>query len=257
MLGQIFQIAKYTFVENLKRKNFLILLVYIVVVIGSGILFSMLSPSQEIRVILDIGIAAIEIFAFLSCTFIAVRVIIQEMEQKTVYLILSRPISRAQYLIGRLFGILGVSFTYLFIMGISLLLMLIAKGWNWNMYFPAILWSIFLKIVIVASFAILLSLVSTSSASSFVSIFFLWTLGHFAEELKYVNSLLQDANVQITLLIKTIYYILPNFSKLNYKDFFHVKTVALSDFFWLSGYSILYSAILITLGIIIFNKKEL
>ena len=257
MFKKIFEIAKYTFVENLKSKNFIILFLYIFIILGSGILFSMLSPMQEIRIIFDIGVAAIEIFAFLSCAFTAVRIILQEMEQKTVYLILSRPISRTNYLVGRLLGILGVTSTYLVIMGSSLLAMLLIKGWTWNPYYLIVLWSIFLKIVIVSSFAILFSLFSTSSVSSFVSIFFLWTLGHFTEELKYINVMLKEAQVKAVVLLKFIYYIIPNFSKLNYKDFFHINSPSLTDILWLSGYAFIYSALLLYLGIIIFKNKEL
>jgi ABC-type transport system involved in multi-copper enzyme maturation permease subunit len=256
-MKKILEITKYTFWENLKRKNFIILFIYIFFILGSGILFSMLSPLQEIRVILDLGIAAIEIFAFLSCAFISVRIILQEMEEKTVYLILSRPITRANYIIGRFFGILCVMLTYIIIMAGSLLVMLLAKGWTFNIYFFGIILSIFLKIIIVASCSILLSLASTSAASSFVSIFFLWALGHYAEELKYLNVLLKEAQIKVTYFLKIIYYIIPNFSKLNYKDIFNVDAASGINFLWLSGYAIFYSAALLVIGILIFNKKEL
>ncbi|MFC2060892.1 ABC transporter permease [Elusimicrobiota bacterium] len=257
MIKKIFEIARYTFIENLKHKNFIILFIFIAVVLGSGILFSMLSPAQEIRVILDLGTVAIEMFAFLSCTFIAVRMILQEMEHKTVYLILSRPVSRSHYLLGRFFGILSVIFTYVFIMTFALICMLLLKGWQWDPFILGVALSVLLKITIVASFSILLSLISTSSASSFISIFFLWTLGHFSEELKYINHLLKEAGVSITALIKLFYYIIPNFSKLNYKDTFHISDIFSLQLFWIAGYAIIYSVIVLTLSIIIFNKKEL
>jgi len=257
MINKILQIAKFTFIDNLKRKNFIILFLYIGVVLGSGVLFSMLSPSQEVRVILDLGVSAIELFAFLSATFIAVRIILQEMEDKTVYLILSRPVPRPAYILGRFFGILSVSATYIIIMTSALAAMLLAKGWEWNMFIIGISISIFLKVLIVVSFSILLSLVSTSSASSFVSIFFLWGLGHFSEELKYLNQMLKESGIKITIFLKSIYYLVPNFSKLNYKDFFHVRDFFSHDFFWTGGYAVLYSSVILILAILIFNNKEL
>jgi ABC-type transport system involved in multi-copper enzyme maturation permease subunit len=216
-----------------------------------------LSPQQEIRMILDLGAASVEMFAFLSCTFIAVRMILQEMEEKTVYLILSRPVTRTAYLLGRFFGIISVITTYIVIMIFALTLMLFAKGWQWDPYILGIALSIFLKILIVASFSILLSLVSTSSASSFISIFFLWGLGHFAQELRYLNLLLKQAGVRITFLLKTIYYLVPNFSKLNYKDVFYVQQIFSKDFLWPAGYAVLYASTLIILSSIIFRNKEL
>jgi ABC-type transport system involved in multi-copper enzyme maturation permease subunit len=196
-------------------------------------------------------------FSFLSAAFIAVRMILQEMEEKTVYLILSRPVTRPTYLLGRFFGIISVLASYIIIMAGALTLMLLVKGWEFNSYIILISFTVFLKVLIITSFAILLSLVSTSSASSFVSIFFLWALGHFAGELKYLNHLLKEAGIFITPLIRFIYYIIPNFNFLNYKDTFHVAETGFSAYFYPAGYAIFYSAVVITLSIIIFNKKEL
>lgn len=258
MLKKIYLIAKYTFIENLKRKNFIILFIFIAVVLGSGVLFSMLSPDQEIRVILDLGVAGIEMFTFLSAAFIAVRLILTEMEEKTIYLLLSRPLTRTTYLLGRFFGILSITAVYIIIMTLSLTLMLLAKGWTFNFFIIGIGISILLKVLIVISFSIFLSLISTSSTSSFISIFFLWGLGHFAEELKYLNHLLKEAGIRITLLIRGIYYIIPNFSRLNYKDTFHIQQDAVLPYFlWAGGYAILYSSVILILAILIFKKKEL
>ncbi|MDA3793529.1 MAG: ABC transporter permease subunit, partial [Elusimicrobia bacterium] len=216
-----------------------------------------LSPAQEIRVILDLGTAAIEMFAFLSATFIAVRMIIREMEEKTVYLILSRPVSRATYLLGRFFGIISVIASYIIIMALSLTLMLLLKGWAWDSYILLISFTVLLKIVIITSCSILLSLISTSSASAFVSIFFLWALGHFSGELKYLNQLLKESGIALTSLLKFLYYVIPNFSFLNYKDTFHISDAGLNAYFYPAGYAIFYSAVIITLSIILFKKKEL
>ncbi len=255
--SKIYNIAKFTYVENLKKKNFIILFLFIFIVLGSGVLFSMLSPDQEIRVILDLGTAAIEMFAFLSASFIAVRLILQEMEEKTVYLILSRPVCRATYILGRFFGIISVIASYIIIMALSLIVMLLLKGWTFNSYIILISFTIFLKILIITSFSIFLSLISTSSASSFVTIFFLWALGHFAGELKHLNRLLKDSGIILTPLLQFLYYVLPNFSFLNYKDTFHITNAGFSAYFYPAGYAIFYSAVIITLSIILFNKKEL
>ncbi len=256
MIKKIFEISRYTFIENIKSRNFMILFIFIAVVLGSGVLFSVLAPAQVLRVILDIGTSAIEIFTFLSCAFISVRIILQEMEDKTVYLILCRPVTRATYILGRFFGVISVMGTYIIIMTAALSLVLLVRGWNFNIYIIGIAFSIFLKILIVTSFSILISLISTSPASSFVSIFFLWTLGHFSEELKYINYLLEKDGIKITPVMKLFYYIIPNFSKLNYKDVFHIQALNI-NFTWVTGYAVFYSAVLLTFAILIYNRKEL
>lgn len=255
-MRKIAEIAKFTFFDNVKRHNFLILFIYIVLVMGSGILFSALSPMEEIRVILDIGLSSIEIFVFLSCAFISVKIILEEMEERTVYLILSRPVSRSTYIIGRYIGIMSVIISYIAIMCLSLVLMLLLKGWQWNPYIFFVMFSISCKVSIVAAFSILLSLISTSSASSFISIFFIWALGHFTEELRYIYVLMTRSDMKYAFIVKFLYYILPNFSKFNYKDVFHVSGFQ-ADILWLGTYCIAYTSILLLLAVFLFRKKEL
>ncbi len=257
MIKKIYQLTKYTLIENMKSKNFIILFIFLLVVLGSALLFSMLAPGQAIRVILDIGTSAIEIFTFLSCAFISVRIILQEMEDRTVYLILSRPVSRSTYIIGRFLGILSVVAIYIITMTLFLILILLIKGWHFDLYILRIAISIFLKMIIVTSFSILISLISTSSVSSFISIFFLWTLGHFSEELKHINYLLLKDDIKLAPFLKFIYYLVPNFNKLNYKDVFHIQTVFNIDFFWTVLYACCYSSVLVILAIMLYKKKEL
>ncbi|MGM0567932.1 MAG: ABC transporter permease [Elusimicrobiota bacterium] len=253
-MNKIYQIAKLTIQENIKRNNFIILFIFIAIVLGSGFLFSMLSPQHEIRVILDLGAASIELFAFLSAAFISIIMISKEIETKTLYLILSRPISRASYLTGRFFGMAAVSFIYIAIMTAALAAMLFLKGWIWDVFLIQIAFFIFLKVLMVIALSLLISLISTSTATSFISIFFLWALGHFSNELKYLAS---ETSGALSFIVDFTYLIAPNFSRLNYKDIFHAAEF---DFYTLLNsfaYSSFYSAAILTLAVIIFRKKEL
>ncbi len=257
MSSRILRIARHTFAENIKHRNFIILFLFMIIVIGSGFLFSMLAPEQEIRVILDLGVAAIEIFAFLSAAFISSRLISKEVEQKTLYLVLTRPVTRTRYLAGRYTGILSVIGSYIILMTVFLTGILLLKGWSFDLFIAGIALSVFLKVLMVSALAILLSLATTSTASSFVAISFLWGLGHFSREVRFLILRMREAGSPAAFLLEAAYYAVPNFSRLNYKDFFHAEEVFSAGYFWNAGYALFYALAVFLLAAAVFERKEL
>ena len=253
MIKKTLTLALHTFSENIKQRNFLILAVYILFVLGSGVLFSMLAPAEEIRVILDLGLSAIEAFAFLSSAFISVKLVLQEIENKTLYLILSRPVSRTSYLAGRYAGILLLSAVQVSLMTAALGGLLIFKGWSPDMLICAIALSVIMKVAIISAAGILISLISTSQASSLIIISFLWALGHFSSELRHLAARLAETGSAAAILVSGVSYIIPDFNALNYKDI--VSTAGTLPQAGL--YTAEYSLALLFFAAVIFEKKEL
>lgn len=257
-LKNLLFIALHTFRENLKQKNFLILLVYIIVLLSSGFLFSMLAPEQEIRVISNLGSSAIEAFAFLASAFIAVKIILLEIETKTLYLLLARPVKRSSYLFGRYLGLLGVAALYIFLMSLALGGLISLKGGSPLLFMTSLSLSVFLKVMIISSAGVLISLISTSQASSFVIITFLWATGHFSSEIRHLaGTLAAGGSAAGGIMVNIVSYIIPNLSALNYKDTFFASGFSPGDFISVILYSILYSGALIFFASAIFENKDL
>ncbi|NLB35591.1 MAG: ABC transporter permease [Elusimicrobia bacterium] len=218
----------------------------------------MLAPDQEIRVITDLGSAAIEIFAFLTATFIAVRIILQEIEQKTLYLTLSRLVSRDSFLIGKYMGLLGLAAVYIILMSLALGVLLAFKGWNPTGFILALSSSVFLKLMIVSSAGVLISLVSTSSVSSFIIISFLWATGHFSSEIRHLAATLSADGLSIAgLILAGVSYIIPDLAALNCKDTFFTGGFTPNDFLKMASYALLYSSALLLFASALFRKKDL
>jgi len=256
-MKKIAAIAEYTLKENIRHKIFYTLLLFALVIIGSSLLFSMLSPEEETRVILDIGLGAIEIFAFLSAIFAAVGLVLREMENKSVSLILVRPVRRFEYIWGRYSGILSISLFNILLMSSGLLFLLFIKGWRFDFRFLLAITFIFLKVVIISALAILISLISTSAISSISATFFLWVLGHVTDHLKYLNHVLLEKGVKITIFLKAIYYLLPNFQYLNVKDYIgYPNPLAGATILWQVAYSLIYASIATWLSVLVFSRKE-
>jgi ABC-type transport system involved in multi-copper enzyme maturation permease subunit len=253
-MRRILSIALYTFTENVRNKIFYVIILFGAVIIGMSVLLSNLGSSQATRVLLDAGLAAIEFFALISAVFAAVTLVLEEMESKTIYLILTRPVSRAYYLAGRVLGMLASVYCGMFAMAIVHLLILHFNGWEFVWRYPLALVLSAEKIAIMSAVATFFSLASTSAVTSISFTICFWMLGHFSTEMLFLSD--KITNVAAKVLLKIMYYAAPNFQYLNLRDFWDVPNITGA---WIGVgalYGFLYSAALIGFAILYFKRKE-
>jgi len=256
LVKKIFAIGEYTVKENIRQKIFYTILLFGLVIIISSVLFTMLS-GEETRVILDIGLGATEIFTLLNAIFAAVGLVLGEMENRSVSLILARPVRRFEYIWGRYIGILSISMVNIMLMSIGLLILLFVKGWTLDFRFFLAVFFIFFKVIIISALAILISLISTSPISSISATFFLWILGHVSDHLKYLNHVLVEKGIKITIFLKAIYYLLPNFQYFNIKDYIgYPGSLSGTAILWQVTYGLVYASVATWLSVLVFSRKE-
>lgn len=250
-MKNIFPIIRYTVKENIRHKVFYVLVLFSFAIIGSDILFGVLAGAEQVRLLLDLGLGAIEIFGLLVAIFVAVSLILDEVESKTIYLLLSRPLKRIEYILGRYFGMILTVVIGLLIMVILHLAFLLAIGWEMESHYFISIFGIILKIILISTVALFFSLFSTSAVASIVFTIFFWILGHFGTELKFLSS--KITSVFLKAIVKFFFYIIPNFQYLNFRDRIGIGEVSL---FIPIVYTAVYSAVCIALCSILFSKKE-
>ncbi len=136
--------------------------------------------------ILDLGLASIESIALLSTIFAAVTLVLQEMESRTLYLILTRPVARAVFVFGRFLGLVAImTLAYLLMAGAHAVLLALVHVPLDRHYVLSLIFS-WEKIVVITAVALLFSLFSTSTASAVTFTFFFWIMGHFSTEILYL-----------------------------------------------------------------------
>ncbi len=252
----VLSIAEYTIMENIRSKIFYILALFIMIMIGSSLVFSSLSPLTEARVITDIGLACIEIFTLMTGIFAAVNLVLQEIENRTIYLLMTRPLRRWEYIVGRYLGVLVVLCFNIVIM-LSVLMLLLKMTTHW-LIDPMFIWSavaIFFKLIIIVAVALTASLVFTSSITAMAFSFLVWIIGHFSSELKILADKV-SAPVAKTMLY-LLYYIVPNFQILNLKDKLNIPEGMPLDVLSMAlTYGVVYATIMLIIGTMIFAKKE-
>src|SRR5437764_1688546 len=105
-MSRIFAIASNTLTELTRQKVFYVLLVFALVLIGSSAFLARFSFQQEFQILKDISLGAMSIFSSLLAIIATARLVPQDIEDRTVYTILAKPVPRFEYLLGKLFGVL-------------------------------------------------------------------------------------------------------------------------------------------------------
>jgi ABC-type transport system involved in multi-copper enzyme maturation permease subunit len=98
-------VAVNVFKESVRDKVLYNLVVFAVLLIGISYLLGQLTAGQDVKIIKDLGLAAISVFGLLIAVFIGIGLVWKEVERKSIYSVLSKPITRAQFVLGKFAGL--------------------------------------------------------------------------------------------------------------------------------------------------------
>ncbi len=252
---RIWAVALNTFRETIRNRVLINILIFAVGLILLTLIIGDWSIYQQVKVIKDFGLSAMSIFGLLIAIFIGIRLMVQELEQKTIYVIASKPINRWEIILGK---VLGLSITLV----INIILMSIAL-WGTELIqegqidlglAPAIL-LITIEILLIVCFALFFSSFVSSTLSAIFTIV-VFTIGHLSGFLREYVQIYPDKGFH--WLLKGIYYIVPNLEMLNLKMAVveHLEQPPHAVLFGLL-YGMGYIFLLLLLTIIIFSKRDL
>ena len=242
--------------EQLRSRFFPMSLIFAGVALYISTLLGILAADQELRVLLDFGLSFIEIMASAAVAFTVATGLVQEMETKTIYLILTRPVSRPAYLVGRFFGTYGAALAAVLIMAGIHLSLLFLKGWVWDWAYLLALLGISLKILVAAALATLLVLISTSVLSALSMTTIAWLLGHFTGEIRFLISQKGGAT---GMIFKVIISIIPDLQMFNFRDRLHISESIMAGEPISAAllYAPVYAAVCLAFASALIRKKEL
>lgn len=255
ILQKIWTIAFYTFRELFKSK--ILLNVFFV---GLGLMVVTFVATEFTygvpeRVALDFGLGMLSISSIAISLFLGVTLLSKEIESRTVYMIISRPVPRYAFILGKILGLLGIQTLNISILGIMTIASTRLMGGEIS---SILLWAILFNFV--ESILLLLVVVLTSlMANNILSVLFsviLLLLGHAIKETQNI-SFVKDS-VLLKGVLEVYHFILPAFHKLNLKDFvLYNKALPLSFLLPNLAYGVLYSLALLLFIIFLFNKKNI
>jgi len=247
-------IAYNTFKEAVRNKVFYLLVALGVVAALSSIIVSMLTIGDKVKVLKDVGLASIDFFCVLIAIFTGINLVYKEIDKKTIYNILSKPISRSIFILGKFLGLALTLLIALASMSVIYYLFLWLAAGTVDIKIVVYFFLLYLQLLIITSISLMFSSFSTPILSSIytISLYLIanvtWTFNTFKDQLKGTLE---------TVVSYFFYYILPNFEKFNIKNQIVLKMDL--DAAWIINavlYAVCYTGALLLLSILIFNKKE-
>ena len=251
-------VAINTFREAVRDRVLYNLIFFAFLMIGAAIIVGQISIGIERLVIINLGLSAISIFGLVMAIFIGVGLVSKEIEKRTLYSLLAKPIRRWEFLVGKFGGLLLTLLVNTAVMTLGVLLALVYIG---HPYMP------YGKEVIIAVYFILLSLALVTAIALFFSCFSspmlstLFTLGIyitgvFAQDIRDFGELMKNPALEV--VTRVIYYLVPNFHNFNaIADAAHGQLIPFSLIWQNTLYAVLYVAVVLIAASAVFSRRNL
>jgi ABC-type transport system involved in multi-copper enzyme maturation permease subunit len=254
-MNAVITIAINTFIETIRNK----VLYNILLVAAGALLLTMsygdLSLFSRAQVLTDFGLATMSITGLLLAIFIGVGLLGAELSTKTVYVVVSRPVSRAGFIAGKFCGLVA---TLILNFALIALVFFISIRWLGLAVKPVILYAVLLLAVEMALIVAASVFFSTFTSPTLAAIF---TVGFYVAG--HLNDMM-GVGIQLTkspvwrLLLETLNRVLPNLEYLNIRSRV-VYDLPIPDLFVVqaAAYGILYTLLLLLLAMVVFSRKDL
>lgn len=262
MFNRIFAIALNTFREAIRNRVMGVLLLFALGLIAFSTVLGALSLSEDVRIVKDIGLAGVDGFCTIIALFLGVNLLGKELDKKTVYSMLSKPIRRSEFLLGKYLGLLATMAVLLVVMSLVLALVLYFKGGTHDLLLLRAECLIFFEVALLVAISMLFSSFSTPYLSAMFS-GALWVIGRNMAELSaFVDKKLEDESVRETAGV--LLNLLPDF------HLFYISGASLDDRLvsiharfvdgayvaWSGAYALGYGAVCLLIAAELFRRRD-
>lgn len=251
-----FAIARQTVREALRRRVMWIFLVSGVFLIALGPVFGFLSPKDSQTILRSLGLAAVLLAGLFITIVTCIYLIPVEIERRTIYTVLSKPVQRYQFVLGKFLGGFSVVFINVGAMGLVFLAMI----WKQEGHLPQEMIQgvvmTFFQMMMLAALSIFFSTFATPVVNFFLS-FGIFLIGNLSS---VTNSLTTNRNPVVRIAGNIVHYLIPNFGNFNIQNQIIHPTSEIQN---MNGYiqqnivyAIVYSLVLLMLAVLIFDRRE-
>ena len=257
MSARIVHIAANTFREAVRDRVLYNLIAFVLLLSGAAVLVGQISIEIEKLVVINLGLTAVSLFGVVIAIFIGIGLVSKEIEKRTLYTILSRPVRRWEFIVGKFFGLSGTLVVNTFFMAIGVfgaLFYVAHKFTAPDAWIFVALYFIVLEFLMICALALLFSSFSSPLLSA-VFAFSLFVIGSFAEDLRGFAGM---AHGFTRWLATSAAYLVPNFSAFNViASIAHGQPVAGRLILDNTFYALFYAAMALSGAVLIFERRNL
>lgn len=254
MIVRIWTIATNTVREAIRSKLLYVLLGFAILVILSGIVVGSLSYVESARILQDVGLAAIRLSGVAIAIFVGVSLIHAEVDRRTVYTILAKPISRAEFLLGKFFGLVMTTWLQVTVLVVFFAMVSLLTGAPITLTHGAAILLICVELMLMVAIATFFSAFTTPMLASFFSVG-VWVVGCLTRNLRDLGAVSDVESVRLTTV--WLHRVLPDLASFNLSiEAAHGLPISAFDVWLPLVYGVGYAAIVLLGAMAIFERRD-
>jgi len=247
-------IALNTFKEAIRDRILYLLFFFAAVSVIFSRLLAVLTVGDRVKIVKDVGLTAISLFGVLMAVLIGTGLVYKEIDKKTIFTLISKPIHRWQFLLGKFFGLVLTLFVMTALMSLIFLLTVFFHTFKIEAGLLLAILFIFIELILITAVAILFSCFSTPILSSLFSLSF-FLIGHFSWG--FETLIQRTKSAPLKLFVQGLYILLPDLENFNFKtEVVYGLTVLPKYYLFSAFYGLAYTAFILTLAILIFKRRD-
>ena len=260
-------VAVSVFRESVRDKVLYNLVAFAVLLMAASYLIGQLTAGQDIKIIKDLGLAAIATFGLMIAVFIGIGLVWKEVERRSIYSLLSKPLSRAEFILGKY---CGLGLTLVVNVAVMVMAWYIVLAYMATTVPPEVraAWPapatdlgmlravglILVELMLVTAIALFFSTFSSPFLSAGLTLG-LWVIGHFNADLKNFEAVVDSRAA--AWFAHGLYYVLPNFSAFDIKQqVVYAQAVPASYLATTALYGAVYIALLLAASVAVFSRRD-
>jgi Cu-processing system permease protein len=261
-------VASSVFRDSIRDRIAYGLVFFAILLIAASVLLAQLTAGQDAKIIKDLGLAASSAIGVLMGIFFGIGLVAKEVERRSVYSLLSKPVTRSQFIAGKYLGLVVTLLINLAVMTAAMYAVLAYMNWvatpelraSWDApaLDPRMLQAVALigvELMVVTAITLFFSTFSSPFLSAACTLA-LYIVGHFGEDLKHLDNLVESR--ALAMIGRIIYYVLPNLASLDVKgEVVHGVAVSAQHMLLATLSSGLYIGVLVTASALIFSQRDL
>lgn len=266
-LAAIRKVAVAVFKESVRDRVPYSLVVFAVVLMGASFLMSRLTAGQDFKVIKDLGLASMNAMGLLIAIFIGTGLVSKEVERRSIYAVLAKPLSRSSFLVGKYVGLVLTLAVNLGMMTAAFYVMLqymnwttddwIKQGWRAPAHDPRLLIAIALiglQLMLTTAVALFFSTFSSPMLSMLLTLA-VWVAGHFSGDLRNFQTAVDSPAA--AAVARALYYALPNLDAVDVKsEVVHGLPIAWGAVSLGVASIAAYIGVLVGGAVLVFNRRD-
>jgi ABC-type transport system involved in multi-copper enzyme maturation permease subunit len=262
-------VALHVFRDSVRDKVLYSVVAFAILLMAASYLIGQLTAGQDVKIIKDLGLAAMSLFGLFIAIFIGIGLVAREIDRRSVYAVLAKPVRRSEFIVGKYLGLVGTLLVNLAVMAAAYYVVLAYMGWvlpgsatviaDAPATDPRLLLAVLMigcELALLTAVALFWSTFSSSALLSAALTVGLYVAGQFGADLKNLDQAV--ASPVAASVGRALYYILPNFAAFDIKaQVVHGLPIERGFLLLNVAYAVAYITLLLIGSVIIFSRRDL